>query len=279
MEDELKKLQESQDETIKRLNVVEQKYAEIQGIIKTLQTLGASLVLLVLGASSFNSIIGIPDEVAKKVDAEVSKEVPIKVKDQVKNALGPQISGIIVDAQQKVDKALLKFDEGSNELKTTIYQTRSLLHEVKNLRNSLDFKKDTAPKTNYKSNGNPNNTNDSEDKAADSQSPRNEEPVPQYSNPTILFSNSWVKPGYFLPIRANLRLNVVNVNEDEKSCTVELFGETLVIGLNNSIKRTIDSSRYNVTLTRLDSAGFNPFKLACFFSVTEDKLLNSNVSE
>lgn len=95
-----------------------------------------------------------------------------------------------------------------------------------------------------------------------------------------LFEDFYAKEGYYLPVGDNLRININSVQGVSVEIRITALNSTNVEsseGLNTVVALTptdshllgYNGSSYRITLTKIDSAGFNRLSKAAFFKVEQ----------
>ena len=89
---------------------------------------------------------------------------------------------------------------------------------------------------------------------------------------TVIIENAWAKPGYFLSIENDIRLNVNSVSKDKVQVNIARNGadiKPLSLAPSESASFEYEDTSYTVTLNSVGSAGFNPLKPAAYFKVSK----------
>lgn len=93
------------------------------------------------------------------------------------------------------------------------------------------------------------------------------------TTPVLVFDNSWVKSGYYLPVEDVFRIYVKNIYKHSADIWINRVsnGETVAKKNNmmegESLTASNGATQYSIQLKNIGKAGYNPFTLACYFRV------------
>lgn len=255
------------------------KVSKLEGEKDAIKQIGGAFLALVITFMGYETLVGIN----KRVDAIVEKAVKDAIKEEKSNIiLGiKDIRELGRENVKKLEAELALMQDAAKENVKT-FSTNIQVYDKTNSQNLQDFRKLRTEASDMllelKS-------QIAEAKVAiasiDGDNLANISPTnrPVRYSTNILFENTSVKKGYFLPLGSAIQLNVDKVSADVGECKTRLsWDEDRTIVFNKDKRNetvVVNGNKLDITLEKVGSAGLNPFTKACFFTVTSTPVMES----